>query len=92
MEAEFTSLSALYAAFASDKSLAFQFRATSPNIITGTTAYSLPVDIPSLFLEGDTPNVSGPDILTMSIPFTGLYDGTNSPITITQVTTDTTAT
>jgi len=92
MEAEFTSLAALYAAFASDKSLAFVFKATSPNIITGVIPYSLQIDIPSLFLEGDTPNVAGPDILTMSIPFTGLYDGTNSPITITQVTTDTTAT
>lgn len=91
MEAEFTSLTALYAAYAADKQLALQVKAVSPNIITGTTPYSLQIDVPALFLDGDTPNIGGPDILTMSIPFTALYDGTNSPITITQVTTDTTS-
>jgi hypothetical protein len=50
------------------------------------------VDIPALFLEGETPGISGPDALTMSIPFTAFYDGTNSPATFTYVTSDTTAT
>jgi hypothetical protein len=91
MEAEFTSLSALYAAYAADTQLAFVFKATSPTLIPTTVVpYSFRVDIPALFLDGDTPNITGPDILTMSIPFVGLYDGTNSPITVTQVTSDTT--
>ena len=91
MECEFTSLAALYAAYAADTQLAFVFKATSPTIIPTTVIpFSVRVDIPAIFLDGDTPNVTGPDILTMSVPFVGLYDGTNSPITVTQVTSDTT--
>lgn len=90
LEAEFTSMSALYAAFARDASLAFVFKATSPTIIaTTSTPYSIQVDIPALFLDGETPVVAGPDILTVTVPFTGLYDGSNSAVKITQVTADT---
>ena len=91
LDCEFVSLTALYAAYAADTQLAFVFKATQPTLITSTsTPFSLQVDVPALFLEGDSPNVAGPDILTQSVPFTGLYDGTNSAIKITQVTADAT--
>ena len=91
LDCEFVSLTALYAAYAADTQLAFVFKATQPTLISSTsTPFSLQVDIPAMFLEGDSPNVAGPDILTQSVPFVGLYDGTNSAIKITQVTADST--
>ena len=91
LDCEFVSLTALYAAYVADTQLAFVFKATQPTLISSTsTPFSLQVDIPAMFLEGDSPNVAGPDILTQSVPFVGLYDGTNSAIKITQVTADST--
>lgn len=40
-------------------------------------------------IEGETPKVGGPDILTFTQNFTVFDDGTNAPITIDYVTTDT---
>lgn len=40
--------------------------------------------------DGETPNVAGPDVLTQSIPFVALYDGTNAPVVIEYTSTDTT--
>src|SRR5262249_39754677 len=59
--------------------------ATSPNYF-----YQVVMTIPNASFEGTTPNVPGPDVLTLDQPFTGLYDGTNSPLTIQVYTTDTT--
>ena len=88
LEAEFVSLSALYAAYAADAGLAFVFKVAG-DYISGTTPSSVQIDIPKMYLDGDTPNVTGPDILVQNIPFVGLYDGTNSAIKITNITADT---
>jgi hypothetical protein len=40
-------------------------------------------------LDGDTPTVDGPDILTQSIPLDVLYDGTNAPLVIDYTSIDT---
>jgi len=89
LECEFTSLSALYAAYAADTGLAFQFKVIGDYIASTSTPYSVQIDMPKIFLDGDTPNVTGPDILTQTVPFVALYDGTNSALTITNVTSDT---
>lgn len=49
----------------------------------------LQITVPFARVEGDTPNVAGPDVLTQSVPFTALWDGTTAPITIVYTTTDT---
>ena len=89
LEAEFVSRAALYDAYQADTQLALQFKVSGGYIPTTTTPYSMQVDIAALFLDGDTPNVAGPDILTQTVPFVGLYDGTNSAIKVTNVTSDT---
>lgn len=61
-----------------------QIEATTPPY-----SYQVVMTIPNARFEGNTPNVSGPDVLTLDQPFTGLYDGTNSPLTIQYYTTDT---
>lgn len=55
------------------------------------TYYSLIVALPVVRFDGETPNVGGPDILTLNVPFKGLVSGTLSPYTITYRTTDTAA-
>lgn len=47
--------------------------------------------LPAAFLEsGSTPKVSGPDVITVTYPFTALDDGTNGAIQCLIVSTDTT--
>jgi hypothetical protein len=92
IEADFTSKAALYDSFTAKTELTLQFKLTSSTIIASATPFSFQVDVPALYLEGETPNVTGPDTLKMSIPFTVFYDDTNSPVSFTYVTSDTSAT
>jgi hypothetical protein len=87
LECEFVSLSALYEAFRDDTGLAFVFQVTGSTIGATTSSYSTKVEIPKLYLDGETPSVDGPGVLKQTIPFVGLYDGTNSAIKITYTTT-----
>ena len=61
-----------------------QIEATTPPY-----SYQVVMTIPNARFDGTTPNVAGPDVLGFDMPFTGLYDGTNSPLTIQYYTTDT---
>lgn len=47
------------------------------------------ITLPSCFLEGDTPDLSGPDVVNGAFPFVYRYDGTNQP-TIAYITSDVT--
>lgn len=55
------------------------------------TLYQLSVGIPVARYDGQTPNVGGPDILEMQVPFVGLASGTLSPYNLVYRTTDTVA-
>lgn len=50
--------------------------------------YKLVVTCQNVRFDGDTPNVSGPGVLDLTLPFTVLDDGTNPPIDISYFTTD----
>lgn len=47
--------------------------------IASTYFYTFRVTIPSVRFMGDTPNVSGPDVINTDYPWVWLYDGTNLP-------------
>lgn len=47
--------------------------------IASTFYYTFRVTIPSVRFMGDTPNVSGPDVINTDYPWVWLYDGTNLP-------------
>lgn len=55
------------------------------------TFYQLTVTCPAVRFDGETPNVGGPDILELNVPFKALVSGTLSPYTIVYRTTDTVA-
>lgn len=63
---------------------------TSPTVIPTTAVpFSVTVTIPKFEYTGETPKVGGPDIVMQPRAGRALYDGTNPPITIVYVTTDT---
>jgi hypothetical protein len=55
----------------------------------GPYSYQVIMTLPQVRFDGTTPNVGGPDVLTMSMPIKVLWDGTTSP-TLVYRTTDTT--
>ena len=56
----------------------------------GASNYLLDIIIPNIKLDGESPKVSGPAIVTQSVSFTGLDDQTTTPIQITYQSEDTT--
>ena len=58
-------------------------------IIEGALSYYFKVIIDNVRFEGQTPNVDGPDVVDLSLPFTGIYDGSGEPIVVEYQTTDT---
>ena len=87
MVCEFTNR-ALYDQYRADASAAISLTFTGP-IIAAANAYTLQILMPVAFLEdGASPAVGSADIVTQTIPFTGLDDGTNPPMQIIYITTD----
>lgn len=59
--------------------------------LLGTTIYpSLKIDIPVARFDEGGPNVDGPGMIDQTFTGVGLYDGTNSAMTVTYVSADTT--
>jgi hypothetical protein len=87
--AEFKDLSA-YNRFvnASHASVVAKWEGSS---ISGTYKRSITATIPVARFDGETPQVGGPEILEQSLSFVGLYDGTQEPLTIATVNTDSAA-
>ena len=59
--------------------------------IGSTLKPAVTITIPVVMFDGDTPTVGGPDVVGESIKGMGLYNGTDSPITIAYRTLDATA-
>lgn len=47
--------------------------------IASTFYYTFRITVPGIRFMGDTPNVSGPDVINTDYPWVWLYDGTNLP-------------
>ena len=59
--------------------------------ISGTYKRGITVTLPAVRFDGNTPNVGGPEILEQELTYKALYNGTDAPITVTVVNTDSTA-
>lgn len=73
LDVEFNSLSGFYDTFAADTTTTLELIFTGP-LIASTFHYSLAVLIPAVKFDGETPEVGGPGVLNMNMPFSG-YDG-----------------
>ncbi|HEY3924352.1 MAG TPA: phage tail tube protein [Acidothermaceae bacterium] len=88
MEVEFENISDTYAAFTGDTSLALQLVYTG-GLIASTYHNSVSITIPNVHFDMNEIDVDGPAVLTQKVSFTGLDDGTNPPIQIQVIGTDT---
>jgi hypothetical protein len=80
---EWLSGEALYEAFQTDTTTSLQITLTGPAVGTsGSNTELLDIIIPNIKLEGESPKVSGPQVVTTSNNFTGLDDETTTPIQI----------
>lgn len=59
-------------------------------IIASTYAYTFRIKLPKVFLDGDTQNLEGNDVVSGSFPFVAQYDGTNPAMIIEYISTDVT--
>jgi len=87
---EWLSNEAMYNAFANDTPNTLELTFEGSPIGTGSDTSSLSILIPRIYLEGDSPKVSGPAVVTQTVPFTGLDNQVDNVIQATYWTVDAT--
>lgn len=87
-DVEFQSAETMYTAFAEDIPLSVELKFVGPVIGSGSDAAELDIIIPSVFLDGEAPKVSGPGVVSQSVAFTGDDDEVNPQIQVTYKSTD----
>lgn len=80
--------SSAYALFRSGAMVALSLDLVGP-IIASTFHQEIKFAMTAVQVRGDSPNVSGPDVLDLSVGFNAFDDGTNAPLTVTYMSTDT---
>jgi hypothetical protein len=88
LDAEFVTQAAMYTAFSTDAPLTLELQFVGP-VIAGSYHYALDIIIPRLYLDGESPKVSGPDVVKQTCGFTSLDDQINPVVQIGYTTTDT---
>lgn len=88
---EWQSSEAMYNAFSADTTTSLELSFIGPIIGTsGTNHALLDIIIPNIKLDGEAPKVSGPAVVTQTVPWTGLDDEATTQIQVIYQTTDTT--
>jgi hypothetical protein len=88
---EFLNLTA-YERFVNNTQVALTAKWTAATAIESSTFPYIEVNIPKVRFDGPAnPQVGGPDVITHELPFKALFDGTNGPITVDYMTSDTTS-
>lgn len=78
---EWLSTEAMYNAYSADTTTSLQLTFTGPTV--STSNYLFDIIIPNIKLEGESPKVAGPQVVTQTVNFTGLDDETTVPIQVT---------
>lgn len=86
-DADYVDKSILADRFASDASTSLVWEFVGPVIAT-TFAQTFRLKVPMIFLDGDTPDLDGPGVVSGSFPFVGQFDGTNSLVSAEYMSTD----
>lgn len=87
-EQDFVNKTSIADLFASDDSTALVVEWVGP-VIEGAFNEAFRIKVPMIFVDTETPNVEGPDVVNAKYSFTGQYDGTNAPFIIEYTSTDT---
>jgi hypothetical protein len=88
MVVEWLSAETYYNAYAADTATAIEYQFLGPAIGTGSDIATLSILCPNVRLEGESPSVDGPVVLTQTVPWTALDDRTNNVIQATYITLD----
>lgn len=86
--ADFDNPATIYDRWAADTALSFELLFEG-STIASTFKETFKIAIPEIRFTGETPKTGGPDVLTVSAPFEGFYDGSSADATITYMSTDT---
>ena len=89
LDVEFQNLTDFYNAFAADTSVELNIEFVGDTIATGHS-YTLGFTIADVRFEGETPKISGPELVFQNIPFVGLDPSSGAAITIYYKTSDST--
>jgi Phage tail tube protein len=80
---------AQYEAFAADTATSLLLTFVGTTLVESGYYEELDILIPAIKLDGESPKVPGPAVITQTVNFTGLDDETNNPIQFTYTTSDT---
>jgi hypothetical protein len=80
-----------YAAFRSGAFAALVLTFQGPTAIAASNFPKIVLTMPAIQIRGSSPQVGGPDLLGQDIPFVAKYDGTNAPLKIEYMSTETAA-
>jgi hypothetical protein len=75
--------------FSSDASTSLVIEFIGP-LIAATHFQTFRLRVPMTFFDGETPSLSGPDLVSGSVPFVGQFDLTNAAVSAEYMSTDTT--
>jgi hypothetical protein len=87
---EWLSSETYYNAYAADTATSMLYQFQTVGIGSGSDIATFSLLVPNVRLEGESPSVSGPQVLTQALPWTGLDDRVNNPLQITYWTLDAT--
>src|ERR1044072_2072012 len=82
---EFVRAADWYDAFAADSQVSLSLIFTGATI-SGANSEKFQLDMPAIYLDGESPKVGGPGTVETTVPFTALYNGSASTISATYVT------
>lgn len=85
---EWLSAETYYNAYAADTATAIEYQFQTAAIGSGSDIATFSVLVPNIRLEGESPKITGPVVLTQAVPWTGLDDGVNNVCQITYWTLD----
>jgi hypothetical protein len=85
---DWLSSEAMYNAFAADTTTSLQITLTGATV--STSNYLFDIIVPNIKLDGESPKVAGPQLVSQTVAFTGLDDEATTPIQVTYQTEDTT--
>lgn len=86
--AEFDNPATLYDRFVADSAAELILEFVGPTI-SGIYTQLLRITVPEVHFLGETPKVSGPQVIVSGVPFEGAFDGTNPGVKVEYQTTDT---
>lgn len=84
---EWLSSEAMYNAFAADTTTSLQLTFVGSTV--STSNYLFDIIVPNIKLDGESPKVGGPGVVTQAVQFTGADDEATTPIQITYQSEDT---